>query len=44
VVQHAVQRLNVAGPRASKTPAAYGYACRSVSGLLALLAASDKPG
>lgn len=44
VLQHAVQRLNVAGPRASKTPAAYAYACRSVSRLLALLAASVKPG
>jgi hypothetical protein len=44
VVQHAVQRLNVAGPRASKVPAAHGYASDSVSRLLALLAASANPG
>jgi hypothetical protein len=44
VLRHAVQRLNVAGPRASKTPAAYAFACLSVSRLLALLAVSVKPG
>lgn len=37
VVRHAVQRLNVAGPRASKTPAAHAYARNTVSQLLALL-------
>jgi hypothetical protein len=36
VDRHAVQRLNVAGPRASKTPAAYAYANRVVSLLLAV--------
>jgi Circularly permutated YpsA SLOG family len=40
VVHHAVQRLNVAGPRASKTPAAHGYARRTVSRLLNLMAAA----
>ena len=34
VVRHAVQRLNVAGPRASKTPAAHDFACRTISRLL----------
>jgi hypothetical protein len=43
VVQHAVQRLNVAGPRASKTPAAHDYAKRTVSRLLACLAAGGNP-
>jgi hypothetical protein len=43
VVQHAVQRLNVAGPRASKTPAAHDYANRTVSRLLACLAAGGNP-
>jgi len=44
VLQHEVRRLNVAGPRASKTPTAHDYACRTVSRLLAYLAASSKPG
>ena len=43
VVQHAVQRLNVAGPRASKTPAAHDYAKRTVSRLPACLATSRNP-
>lgn len=37
VVRNKVQRLNVAGPRASKTPAAPAYARTTVSQLLALL-------
>ncbi len=37
VVSHAVKRLNVAGPRASKTPAAHGYARNTVSRMLQLL-------
>ena len=37
VVRNKVQRLNVAGPRASKTPAAHAYARNTVSQLLALL-------
>ena len=44
VVRHAVQRLNVAGPRASRTPAAHAYACDTVLRLLALRAASANPG
>jgi hypothetical protein len=43
VLQHAVWRLNVAGPRASKTPAAHDYAKRTVSRLLACLATSGNP-
>ena len=43
VLQHAVQRLNVAGPRASKTRAAHGYALRTVSRLLELMGAAGKP-
>lgn len=38
--RHAVERLNIAGPRASKTPTAYAYASRAVSLLLAGLAAA----
>ena len=38
VVQHAVQCLNVAGPRASKTPLAHDYASRTVLRLLLNLA------
>jgi len=41
VARHAVQRLNVAGPRASKTPAAYAYARGTVALLLAGLAAGS---
>jgi hypothetical protein len=41
VVHHAVQRLNVAGPRASKEPLAYDYAKRTVSCLLAYLATTQ---
>jgi hypothetical protein len=37
IVRNKVQRLNVAGPRASKTPAAHAYARNTVSQLLALL-------
>jgi len=44
VMRHAVQRLNVAGPRASKTPAAHAYASNTVSRILTLLAASTNPG
>ena len=40
VLQHAVARLNVAGPRASKTPGAHAYAQRCVSRLLELLQAA----
>ena len=39
VNQYGVQRLNVAGPRASKTPAAHAYARSTVSLLLAQLSA-----
>jgi hypothetical protein len=39
VVRNAVQRLNVAGPRASKTPAAHAYARSTVSRMLELLEA-----
>ena len=44
VMRNAVQRLNVAGPRASKTPAAHAYASNIVSRLLTLLAANTNPG
>jgi hypothetical protein len=37
VVGNAVQRLNVAGPRASKEPAAHAYAIAAVSRMLQLL-------
>jgi hypothetical protein len=37
VVGNAVQRLNVAGPRASKEPAAHAYAKATVSRMLQLL-------
>ena len=43
VLQHAVQRLNVAGPRASKTPAAQAYASRTVSRMLGILVVSANP-
>jgi len=43
VLRHAVQRLNVAGPRASKIPAAHAYARCTVSRLLARLGASGNP-
>ena len=43
VVLNAVQRLNVAGPRASKTAAAYSYAGLAVSQLLSLLEAGGIP-
>jgi len=41
-LRHAVQRLNVAGPRASKTPAAHVYAEHTVARLLELLAAAGE--
>ncbi len=44
ILRHAVQHLNVAGPRASKTPVAHAYASDTVSRLLVLLAASVNPG
>ena len=44
ILRHAVLRLNVAGPRASKTPPAYAYASRTVARLLALMGAGGKPG
>jgi hypothetical protein len=44
VGHHAVQRLNVAGPRASKSPLAHDYAHHTILRLLACLAASGKPG
>ena len=43
VVRNAVQRLNVAGPRASKIPAAHAYARLTVSQLLSLLGAGGIP-
>jgi hypothetical protein len=44
MARHAVLCLNVAGPRASKIPAAHGYASDTVSRLLALLATGTNPG
>lgn len=43
VLCHAVRRLNVAGPRASKTPGAHDYAQRTVSRLLGYLSAGATP-
>jgi len=43
VLQYAVRRLNVAGPRASKIPAAHDYASRTVTRLLNCLATGRNP-